>query len=174
MKIKFKADYRDYGETAFLIWKKNNQSRHYSSFIMLFATIALISSVPILMFAPHFVYAVFNFVVILLFGIYLYRPTNLAFFRNFYRSIYKDEVYEIEVELLEEGIKIFQNGTTALFEWRNVIELFDDEEKLYLFFKFQTGISIPKHAFESPAEIGRFTAFTKAHLTNGEAIQLNG
>lgn len=173
MRIKYKADYRDYGETAFLIWKKNNQSKHYSSFIILFATIALISSIPILMFAPHFAYAAFNFIIILLFSLYLYRPTNLAFFRNFYRSVYKDEVYDMEVELLDEGLKIFQKGTTILFEWRNVIEFFETEEKLFLFFKYQAGVSIPKNAFETPAEIGKFAAFTKAHLPDGETNLIN-
>lgn len=174
MKIKFKTDYRDFGETAYLIWKKNNQSSNYSSILILHLSIAAISSIPIFLFAPHFIFAVLNFFIILCLCIYFYRPTTESYFRNFYRSVYKNESYETEIELLDEGVKISQRGMKALFDWQNIIEIVEAENKLYLLFKFQNGILIPKSAFETPSETGNFIAYTKAHIQTLNAHQLNG
>lgn len=174
MKVRFEEDYRDYGKTALLIWKKHNKKSNEPFYQLITAAFfAAITSIPTFLFAPHFIFTSITFCLVFAICFYFYKSVNLKYFVEYYRSIYNEEILATEVEISENGVEVLMPGLKVFYEWKNIADFEETEENLYLISKFHSGISVPKNAFQSNAEIGNFIAFTKAHISTQQAKQLN-
>jgi len=174
MKVKFEAGYKEFAEVALLAsGEKYSAKNILFGYLYLYGIVAALSSLPVLMFAPHYMFAVVNFVFVFLVSFYFYRPPNRNYFIEQYRSIYGDEIFEYEVELNENNLKVTRNQDESVFSWSGVKELIETDDCLFLIFKYQSGLKIPKQAFENPAMLGGFISFTKSHIPIPEKT-LNG
>ena len=169
MKVNFKTDYRDFAEAVWLAsWAKAEYRNSLLNFILLYGMVAAVSSVVVLMYAPHYIFAAFNFVIVFLLCLYLFRPPNRAYFFNFYNAVYGSQPFNYEIEIDEEVVKISDELSKSFISWQRVKEITETEDSIFLIFKHQSAIKIPKTAFYEPQRAGEFIAFATSRIPNAE------
>src|SRR4051794_28551197 len=110
MKVNFETDYKDFAEAIWLAsGAKSTYKNNLFNFICLYAIVAALGSLPVLMFAPHFFFALADFVFIFLTCFYFFRPPSRGRFANEYKSVYGSQPFNYEVELDEDGLTVSDN-----------------------------------------------------------------
>lgn len=169
MRVEFETDYRDFADAVWLasgaeaaFW--NNLLNYFC----LYAIVAALGSLPVLMFAPHFVFAVMNFGLILAVCAYFFRPPSRRQFADQYKSIYGTRPFNYTVELEETGVNVRDELSGSLISWKRVRQISETEDDLFLVFRHKSGLKIPKAAFAGAAQTGEFKAFAISRITMAE------
>ena len=168
MNVQFTATYKDFAETAFHAWKsKNPASRYLKAFIYYAFLIAGIGSIPVLFLGKGNWWAgMFTFICIFALSFYVYFksiPTKTYFYREC-RKIYGDQVINVLIELSENGIKATHLGDEYFFVWQNILNVEETEDRLFFNGRYRHEVSIPKRAFVSTDDFGRFLIFGKSRV----------
>lgn len=165
MKVKFEADYKDFAETNYEIWKKEKSSADILfPYLITSICIAGISCIPAFVFASNKWAGGLTFFIIFLLSLYFHRIPTKSYFFNEYQKRFGNKLYEIEIEFLDEGVRTKQLGNEIFFNWENLRQVRETDERLFLFMNLDGGVSIPLKAFEYPAQLGQFVAFAKSRL----------
>ena len=164
MKVKFQTDYRDFAEAVWLASAKSSSKNNVLNFILLYAIVAVLGSLPVLMFAPHFVFAVIDFAVIFLICFYFFRPPARSYYYKYYQSIYGIYSFDFEISLEEETVNYGDEFSKSFVSWNRVKELIELQDNIYLIFKSNIGLKIPKTAFYNSPQIGEFVSFAKSRI----------
>ena len=170
MKVNFETDYNDFAEAVWLASGfKSTYKNNLFNFILIYGMVAALGSLPLLLFAPSFVFALVDFVVIFLTCFYFFRPPGIKYYANEYKYIYGSAPFNYEVALDEDGLKISDNLSKSIISWQRVQEISETEDNIFLVFKFKNALKIPKAAFSDTSQIGEFIAFASARTSTPES-----
>jgi hypothetical protein len=171
MKIEFEADYKDFAETAFHASNGKSFAQRLFPYLYSYALFAAISSIPVFLFSNKGLWAgILVFLLVFILSFYFYRLPTKSRFLNEYRKRLGTDLYVIEIEISEKGIKIRQLGNEYLFGWENLNSIEETDDRIFIYKENYTEVSVPKSAFKTPAEIGQFVAFTTSQLTPIESL----
>ncbi|HEV7844286.1 MAG TPA: YcxB family protein [Pyrinomonadaceae bacterium] len=84
---------------------------------------------------------------------------------NYFREQFGDRnTFPVEVELTESGICTKQLGTQIIFEWMNIQDINETEDKVEIYTRNGGGLFIKKSDFSSDDEYRQFMKVTQQHL----------
>ena len=165
MKVEFETNYRDFAEAVWLAsGAKLSSGNLLFNFLCFYAVIAALASLPLALFAPHFIFAVLEFVIIFVICFYLFRPPTFEYFAKEFLSVYGSKPFNYEVELNEDSVKVSDDLSASKISWERVKEINEADENIFLIFKHKNGLKIPKTAFAGSAQIGEFIAFATSRI----------
>lgn len=165
MKVKFEADYKDFAETSYHLWKnKKSSAEILFPYFISSVCFAGISSIPAFIFSNSKWAGGLTFFIIFLLSMYLHRIPNKSHFFNEFRKKLGNKLYEIEIEFTDQGIHTRQLGNEYIYGWENLSQVQETDDRFFFFLTQGNGLSIPLRAFEHPTQIGQFVAFAKSRL----------
>lgn len=171
MKVKFQTDYRDFAEAVWLASGAKSSSKNVLfNFLCLYAMVAGIASLPLLLFAPHFIFPVLEFVVVFLLCLYFFRPPSFSYFTKHYLSAYGSEPFDYEIELEDDCLTVSDGMSRSQIPWKRMKEISETDENIFLIFKHKTGLKIPKTAFPGSTQVGEFIAFAISRIPTSDEL----
>lgn len=172
MKVKFETDYKDFAEAIWIGSGYKDIYRNYLfNFICYYGIVAGLGSLPVLMFAPHFIFALLSFALIFSACFYFFRPPSQTYFVSEYKNIYGSKPFNYEVELQEDALKVSDNLSESTISWQRINAVIQSEDEIYLVFKHKHALKIPKTAFVESSKLGEFIAFATSRISStGEAL----
>jgi hypothetical protein len=167
MLIKFNADYKDFAEINYLAWKKQPISVRLFPYFYYYIISAAISSIPVYVFVKNgLLISIIVFVAVFLINFSFFKIPSRKQFQNDYYKAFGKNVFEIEIELLEDGLKTYQLGNECLFSWQNITSVEEIDDRICFFTNDNNGVAIPKRAFGSLTEQASFVSFGKARIND--------
>ncbi|MBS1792226.1 MAG: YcxB family protein [Acidobacteria bacterium] len=169
MKIDFETDYRDYAEAYWVGSGARESARNQKfNFLILYAIVAALASIPVLFFAPQIGFGLVQFVIIFLVCLYFFRPSSRSFYEKMYRQIYGPQPFRLEIALDDEGVFLDDGRSRSTISWPRVKKISETDDFFYLNFFNNSGVKVPKRAFDGHSRIGEFKAFALARIAAGE------
>lgn len=169
LKVNFETDYRDFADA---LWFASDYKTAYQNnlfkFICFYAIVAGFGSIPVLMFASHYIFAVVNFALIFSSCAYFFRPASRQYLINEYKTIYGSKPFNYEIELDEDAVQLSDDLSKSIVSWQRIKSVNETEENIYLIFKHRNALKIPKAAFTNSSTTGEFFAFAISRISSTE------
>jgi hypothetical protein len=166
-RVTFVPSEEDYVHIAASINAAQPGSLAFTYLYWVFLFLNLICFPAYLLFQGYLLPAFIVFIIGGIFVIFLLPESERKTYRKFYRDLARDEQTELEVELLEKGIRCARDGDESLIAWKNITDIQESGDSIYFFVK-QSGIPVSKTAFGSEEQEKSFVNFARERVRSAK------